>query len=181
MGFIESIYFMVMKCLNDMKIIINFIFLLLISSTCAQRKGYDELVSRFPSDTIYVYLPLFENQENRHKNTIRVSNKNNYFDRVVNSFYVKDTTLHGGLTGFLKSKYMNFSMKVPDMKLIDKEWINNNPDKIIYPEIFEKYQMLELYNFLSGKLKYLIEEENFFGEKVYAREVKLYPTYSMEE
>lgn len=76
---------------------------------------------------------------------------------------------------------MNFSMKVPDMKLIDKEWINNNPDKIIYPEIFEKYQMLELYNFLSGKLKYLIEEENFFGEKVYAREVKLYPTYSMEE
>ncbi len=102
----------------------------------------------------------------------------NYLREKIFYFAVLDS-LHGGeQIGFVKSRYMNLAKKVPNVKLIDTTWINNNQERILYPDVFLKYQFMELYRLISRKTRYIIEEENFFGDKVYAREVRLYTTYS---
>lgn len=158
------------------------LILLICKFSFSQRPGTDDLLNKFPHDTIYWYLPVYENQENRVKYPVRLSKKNNYFDGIRNFYRVSDSMVGSHLLGFVKSKYMNFDMKVPDMKLIDTTWINKNQDKILYPEVFENYQFIEILSFLgSKKALYIIEEENFFGDKVYAREAKIFTDYSYEE
>ncbi|MGM0635332.1 MAG: hypothetical protein ACQESK_04660 [Bacteroidota bacterium] len=164
-----------------MKLFKYLMFFLIVWSSNAQRAGLKELLQKYPHDTVYVYLPLYENQENRHQYSVRLSKNNNYFDQTRIFYHVKDTVYNSRQIGFVKSKYMNFDMKIPDVKLIDTTWINENQDKIIYPEIFQNYQMVDVHAFFIGKFKYLIEEENFFGDKIYAREVRLYSTYRMPE
>lgn len=164
-----------------MKLFKYLMFFLIVWSSNAQRAGLKELLQKHPHDTVYVYLPLYENQENRKQYSVRLSKNNNFFDETRIYYHVKDTVYSSRQIGFIKSKYMNFDMKIPDVKLIDTTWINENQDKIIYPEIFQNYQMVDVHGFFFKKYLYLIEEENFFGDKAYAREVRLYSTYKMSE
>lgn len=157
------------------------LFLLIVWNSNAQRAGLKELLQKYPHDTVYVYLPLHIDQKNRNQYSVRRSKKDNFFDETRIFYHVKDSIYNSRQIGFVKSKYMDFDMKVPDVKLIDTTWINQNQDKIIFPEIFKNYEMVDVHDFFKRKYKYLIEEENFFGDKVYAREVRLFTTYTMPE
>ncbi|MGM0635331.1 MAG: hypothetical protein ACQESK_04655 [Bacteroidota bacterium] len=163
-----------------MKIIKFIIVILCISSVYPQTKRQIELFEKHKTDTIFVYLPMFHEQPRMGTHEFYKKSPN-YLREKIFYFAVPDS-IHGGKQiGFVKSRYMNLAKKVPNLKLIDTTWINNNQDKIVYPDVFLKYQFMELYELFLGKTRYIIEEENFFGEKVYAREVRLYTTYSWEE
>ncbi|WP_394908049.1 hypothetical protein [uncultured Mesonia sp.] len=161
------------------RLIITFFTLFSIKLTA--QNSYKELKEMYhEKDTLYVYYDEGNNQQTRLiglKNRSYAGDydywKTMYFKNNV--FYEKD------FITFIKSRYLNASLKIPDLKLIDTTWIKNNQDKILYPELFERFDVIELYNILVYKTIYLIEEENFFGAKVYAREVKVYSNYSLPE
>ncbi|MBB4118574.1 hypothetical protein GGR32_000854 [Mesonia hippocampi] len=155
-------------------IVLQFLVLPLFS-----QNTYQELKEKyFDKDTLYVYYDGGKNQETR---LIGLKNRKYAGDYDYwKTIYFKENVIYDkDFITFIKSRYLNASLKVPDVKLIDTTWINNNQDKIIYPKLFEKFNVIEMYNILVYKTIYLIEEENFFGAKVYAREVRIYSNYSL--
>ncbi|MBB4118575.1 hypothetical protein GGR32_000855 [Mesonia hippocampi] len=142
---------------------------------------YQELKEKyFDKDTLYVYYDGGKNQETR---LIGLKNRKyagdyDYWKKVYLDEYLHQSRYY---IVFVKNRYLNPSLKVPDVKLIDTTWINNNQDKIIYPNLFERFKVWELYQLLTPRVVYLIEEENFFGAKVYAREVFVSSNYSPPE
>jgi hypothetical protein len=164
-----------------MKLLIKILPFILLNIGYGQRPGTAELINKFDVDTIYVYLPMYNKQENMEI-SILCQNCELRLKRKIISYVVQDSLVGRHRLGFYKGKYMDFDERVADMKLIDTLWIKNNQDKILYPEIFEKYQFIEILSFIATtKAVYIIEEENFFGDKVYARETKLSTDYSYEE
>ncbi|MBB4118576.1 hypothetical protein GGR32_000856 [Mesonia hippocampi] len=144
------------------------------------QNNYQELKEMyFDKDTLYVY---YNGGELQKSEIVSVGSKllgPYYYEKVF--FFKKNVFYDEDFIRFIKSKYLDFSLKIPDLKLIDTTWINKNQDKIVYPELFERFNVWELYQLLTPRVVYLIEEENFFGAKVYAREVRIYSNYSPPE
>lgn len=157
------------------------LFVIIVSSfiSVQGQQNLKDLKETYSSDTLYVYYNGGKYQKTEKINIGSKIVGPNYYRKVFlfkkNVFFKKD------FIAFLKQRYLNFDLKIPDLKLIDKDWITKNQDKILYPDLFQKFNVIEIYNVLVYKVIYLIEEENFFGNQVYAREVNMFSNYSLEE
>lgn len=162
-----------------MKIFLGGILFFISLSVIHAQENLKELKQEYKNDTLYIY---YDGGKLQSTNTINNGNDAWVKHEYWVTFHFKQNVFHKeDYIRFIKRKYLNFDLKIPDLKLIDQDWIAKNQDKILYPCLFQKFNVIEIYNVLVYKVIYLIEEENFFGNKVYAREVNMFSNYSLEE
>ncbi len=149
---------------------------------CQILTAQDELSSlreQFKGDTLYV---LYKGGELQEKKVIPLRGDDFGTKQYWFYFYFKENVIHDtDFIALIKSNYMDFDLTIPDMKLIDLDWMKENKEKILDVSHFRKHNVVEIFNLFVNKYIYLIEEENFFGNKVYARRVKKFSNYRWPE
>ncbi|MBW2961564.1 hypothetical protein [Mesonia aestuariivivens] len=111
------------------------IFFLFFKCGYAQN-NLKELRGKYSQDTLYIYTAGVQSQTNITQSKGRkVLGEYDYwvtFHFKENVFFDKD------FIAFIKSRYQDASLKIPDRKLIDPDWIAKNQDKILVPRAFPK-------------------------------------------
>ena len=153
------------------------ILILLLLVFCSSMTAQTELTlrERFTNDTLYL---LYNGRELQEKQIIPLRGDDFGTKQYWFYFYFRENIMsEKDFIALIKSNYMDFDLTVPDMKLIDVDWMEKNKDKILDISHFKKYNVVDIYDLLVYRVVYLIEEENFFGNEVYAREVHVFSNY----